>query len=846
MVTEAAQEERVAELTDAYLEQVRSGHALSVEEYAAQHPDCSAELQELLPLMLEVEGAVRETTRPVLAEAASYPETLGGYRLSERIGSGGMGTVFRAMQESLHREVAVKILSPAWSSDARHCEAFENESRVIAALHHTNIVEVFGAGREGDYRYYVMSLIKGRAVSPSRVREVFPGQPYERAVALVGRQAARALAYAHSCRVLHRDVKPGNLLLDADGVLHVSDFGLATVLNGGENAPLVTQSHDGTLRYMAPERLTRGENSYAGDQYSLGLTLYELLQRRPAFTEEAPGTLIRRICDAPLPPLQGEGELGAIINKSVNYDPADRYDSVAEMEADLRRYLEGEPVQARPASCLRRYVLWLRRRPAVALWSHAAALLVMLLVISLSVGYVRETRSLRAENEQRVLAERNASIADAALQRIFSGMVGRGEPGSTLAPPTKADTRLLQDLMPYYEEIVGGEAHGGETMGQACFTLASLAARTDDNVTAEIYFRRAAELLPSDSADQLRALNGLALALRSQSSPEKQQEAEQLLRRTVNRSADSVTDELRPELVRALLLLGKRPMPPIGQAEPRGSEGRGPRNNAGRSAAYRQEERRRVNGRLQRGGREGPVPEILQAARLLRPLLEKDSVAEETRLLQLELMMAAPGKEVAEALGCRTTEALTLVRELLEQEPENERYRRAFAELVLRPLLPGQQGAAALSDMERAAEYARDLLASHPTDSDLLALYIFTRNHYTAALERKGQKEQAARAREQTLGALSLVTSRSDFSPEVREKLALLVSLQPEAESKSSRREEEISLLLHSMDEARKQELRRRLQRMREDARKHHRMNRGGGFFPPAPAAAAPASPAAE
>ena len=250
-------EECLAVLVDEYLEALRRGEAPPLEEYAAEHAECADELKDLLAGMVEMESLSVTTLRSAANVSAHYPDSLGGYRLLERIGAGGMGTVFRAIQESLNREVAVKILSPAWNADTRHCEAFENESRVIAGLHHTNIVEVFGAGQEGDYRYYVMSLVKGQGVTPACIRKAFPGVPYETAVARVALQAAQALAYAHSCGVLHRDVKPGNLLLDSEGVLHVGDFGLATILNNGETAPLVTQSHDGTLRYMAPERLDR-------------------------------------------------------------------------------------------------------------------------------------------------------------------------------------------------------------------------------------------------------------------------------------------------------------------------------------------------------------------------------------------------------------------------------------------------------------------------------------------------------------------------------------------------------------------------------------------------------------
>ena len=823
MVTEAAQEERVAELTDAYLEQVRSGHALSVEEYAAQHPDCSAELQELLPLMLEVEGAVRETTRPVLAEAASYPETLGGYRLSERIGSGGMGTVFRAMQESLHREVAVKILSPAWSSDARHCEAFENESRVIAALHHTNIVEVFGAGREGDYRYYVMSLIKGRAVSPSRVREVFPGQPYERAVAQVGRQAARALAYAHSCRVLHRDVKPGNLLLDADGVLHVSDFGLATVLNGGENAPLVTQSHDGTLRYMAPERLTRGENSYAGDQYSLGLTLYELLQRRPAFTEEAPGTLIRRICDAPLPPLQGEGELGAIINKSVNYDPADRYASVAEMEADLRRYLEGEPVQARPASCLRRYVLWLRRRPAVALWSHAAALLVMLLVISLSVGYVRETRSLRAENEQRVLAERNAGIADASLQRIFRSMLGSGDGTSLPDQPSKSDARLLQDLLPYYEEIVAQADSGDERMGEACRILASMAQQTRDYATAAEYFKRAANFYEPGTVEYLQVVNGLVAASMNRNNAEQRKQAEKRLRDALAAVGDDASFELRLEKVRSLMTLSSRNgMPPgFGRGNP--ARGNAPAAPNAKPAAP-QEPRPRRDVVLRQS-----VAERQEAARLLRTLLDEQPANATLRLMMADMLQRTMSGDVARILLPEGRELLAEIEDWLKESPEHEAYRQAYVQALLRSAGFGPAARdIPVESWAKAVAYMRSILADHPGGSEHLIRFITVCDRYASALTAKGKADEAKRINEQTLGVLALMTSREDFTKEQRERLAFLVSMLGNAGDRSQQ-ESELATLLQSSTDKRLQDLRRNMQRMRENRRQVRRPARPAG-----------------
>ncbi|MBE6418402.1 MAG: serine/threonine protein kinase, partial [Akkermansiaceae bacterium] len=512
-MTDEEQDELLADLAEEFLAQLRTGTALTVDSFMEQHPEAPEALRELLPTMIDVEGLGRQT-QPAPPVMAHYPERLGDYHLLERIGSGGMGTVFRARQESLHREVAVKILAPSWNSDPRHSEAFEQESRVIAALRHTNIVEVFGAGQEGNYRYYVMGLVNGKGVSAGRLGAAFPGMPYEKAVAQVGLQAAKALAFAHKNGVVHRDVKPGNLLLDNSGVVQVSDFGLATILNSGEDAPLVTQSHDGTLRYMAPERLLKGINSFAGDQYSLGLTLYELLARRPVFKENEPGRLIQNICDGKLTPLKGFGELGAIINKAVSYAAADRYASMADMAEDLRRYLAGEPVKARSATCWRRYVLWIRRRPAVAVWSHAALLLVGLLFTSVSVGYARVKKALQNENEQRLLAEQNAEradlallreneqrslaekneqIADACLQRIFSSMLTPAAEDGTALAPSQADARLLLDLMPYYEQLAAQDDMGSGKVAEASSILATIALKTGDFATAQTYFQRAVQ-----------------------------------------------------------------------------------------------------------------------------------------------------------------------------------------------------------------------------------------------------------------------------------------------------------------------------------------------------------------
>ncbi len=778
-------EERLAELVEEYLEAMRKGEAPPLADFAAAHPEDAAELRDLLKGMQEMES-LSVTTHGAAVHAGLYPESLGGYRLLERIGAGGMGTVFRALQESLNREVAVKILSPVWNADERHREAFENESRVIAALHHTNIVEVFGAGQEGDYRYYVMSLVQGQGVNAACIRKAFPGQPFEQAVARVGLQAAQALAYAHSCGVLHRDVKPGNLLLNADGVLRVGDFGLATVLNNGESAPLVTQTHDGTLRYMPPERLMKGENSYAGDQYSLGVTLYELLSNRPAFRESEPGKLIHRICNEPLKALRGEGELGAIINKSISFDPEDRYASMADMAADLRRYLNGEPVLARPASWARRYVMWIRRRPAVAAWSHAAALLVFLLFGSIVWGYVGESR-------QRQLAERNAAIADSALQQIFASMANRDSGDNTLWQPSKADAQLLQQLMPYYEEIATLADTGGDEMSDACRTLAIIAQQTADYATAEQYFSRSLQLLSFGAADYIRSVNGLAASLYAQN---RQAEAEVRLKELVARLDEIAEPEARLELVRSLQMLS--------------TGSRYQRRWSPRRARPARPARTRKGGEPLREEFRQRSEYLKQAIALINELVEQMPDDETVQMRRVELLMQSQSRPLRKLLLPENGSVPQLLDELLARYPENHLFKRAFVQQCIQP-----RAKADVDMLERASRYTRSLLADNPGSSEMLMLYIAARDRFSAALAAAGNAERAARENEMTLGVLSLITSRADYTPEMRERLAMLVSMHPQADAARSQQEAEISLLLESHDEKRLEEVRKRMNQMR-------------------------------
>ncbi len=788
MQADDLKEEELAELTDNYLELLRKGEKLSPEEYAGQHPELRGELLALLPSLVQMEE-VGKSSRPKAPSSFAYPEVLGDYHLEERLGSGGMGTVFRATQESLQREVAVKILSPSWSSDAHHSEAFENESKLIAGLRHTNIVEVFGAGKEGPWRYYVMGLVRGQGLKAGNLRRAFPDEPYLRAVARVGVQAAEALAFAHAHGVLHRDVKPGNLLLDDEGTVHVSDFGLATVLNAGEEAPLVTQTHDGTLRYMPPERLLRGENSFAGDQYSLGLTLYELITRRPVFRESEPGNLVRHICSSPLPPLKGVGELGAIINKSISFHPSDRYHSMAEMAEDLHRFLDGEPVRARPASRLRRYVMWVRRKPAIAAWSHAAALFLLLFCATMITSYVHVNALWKSENEQRLLAERNEQIADASLQRIFTGMVGKSTGDDDFPPPSRAGARLIQDLLPYYEQIVAGAQSGSAKMAEACSTLATIALQTGDYTTAETYYRRAAEHLPPFSAKRIQAYNGLAATLYSQEKADgsrpRREEAYSMLLRVIEECLPHADTDAQSELVQSYLLLARH-CAPCSCGEKEECEHATPGRNV----------------------------LLARAAGVLNKVLLVRSDETKTQLQRVELLALAHSDELRKTLAPHGEQPLDILDSMLKRDPDSEELRRMYLRLSARRESPGHR----TTDLPRALDYAQSLLADHPEDSEAILLYFAVRDRYTRTLRLAGNVDEANKEGERTLGVLSFLTARADFSQKTRERLIVLVARQPHREEDRARREEELRTLLKDYDKRRFHNLRLRLQRIRLNA----------------------------
>lgn len=545
------------ELVDGYLDRRRRGDAPPVEEFVAAHPECAARLRDILPLMLDMERAGRPPqamSHEPPATGRPPPATLGGdFRLLRELGHGGLGVVYEAEQISLNRHVAVKLLADNLAPEPKQRTLFTQESRLIAGLRHPNIVKVYSAGNDGTRWFYAMELIDGQGLDHYR-----SSGPREAAELVL--QAARALAYAHRCHVLHRDIKPSNLLLDSEHVVHVSDFGLACVLQGVRAMFENGKARSGTWRYMAPERIAHGLNTFLGDQYSLGATLYELVAGHPVLAEKTPAELRARICAGPLPPLAcPEPDLAAIVNKSTAFNPVDRYRDMDVFAEDLRRFLNREPVAARPASIPRRLVLWSRRKPAQAALSAAAAVCAAAAVIALVIGYVRTAAALR-------LAEQNAAVADAALTRVYAQVAAQ--------PPSRTGSLLLEALLPYYREIASQRGLSADRLSAVDSVIGACALRAGNYPLAETSYRRLAG--PGGAA----ALNKLAEALRHQG---KRTEAAELSRAVVDRFAGARAAADRYEAVRALRALASGPDSPefarafallgtLLQEEPRNSE----------------------------------------------------------------------------------------------------------------------------------------------------------------------------------------------------------------------------------------------------------------------------------
>lgn len=678
------------QLVDLYLDRCHLGDAPDVASFAAAHPAHSAELLEILPLLHDLERAGDAARGRPAAPRNELPELPGSdFRLERKIGSGGMGVVFEARQISLDRRVAVKVLAPSLVANAARRNQFEAEARIVAMLHHPNIVKVIGAGQSAGTCYYAMELVDGERLDKHSFKSL-------REIAAAGLQAATALAYAHRCQVMHRDIKPSNLILDAEGTVHVADFGLACVLEDGRTSVARADAQNGTLRYMPAERLLHGVSSFAGDQYALGVTLYELIARRPVLKERSSNALFRRICKAPLPPLEcAEPDLAAIVNKCISFSAKDRYPSVLDLCEDLRRFIDNEPVSAAPAPAGRRLVLWVRRKPAIAALTSLVVVCAVAAVAALATGYVRTNAALDR-------AERNAMLASAALSGVFAHVERQ--------PPTRRDTELLTELLPYYGELARRRDLPPAKIAEANRVLGTCAYRTGNYFLAEKAFRQVVEHLPDADARIL-----LANSLRRQG---KDDEADHIFRDVADAFTRSPYPADRYAAVQAI-----RELTPDRPSET---------DNENLKRAYY----------------------------IITDLLRTSPGNPDYRYQYAALLGQAPFLAATNSVTRAKASATQILNRLAREYPDRPEYGLALVDLVesrLRTVktLRGAERGEVMAALERADR----LLARHPNMPDVVSAVLRLRVTYAAFLRRSGEGDAAKRETARTSGMLEMLAS---------------------------------------------------------------------------------------
>jgi len=465
--------------------------------------------------------------RKKAARPAKMLGDFGDYELLEEIGRGGQGVVYRAHQKSLNRTVALKVIGLGhWATEA-HLKRFRREAESAASLEHPCIVPIYEVGEREGTCYFSMGFIEGDQLDEVVRRE--PMAP-RRAAELIAK-VARTVHYAHEHHILHRDIKPGNILLDQQGEPHLTDFGLARLV---ETESTVTRTLEvlGTPSYMAPEQAV-GNNAQvtsATDVYGLGAVFYQLLTGHPPFAGGTTYETIRLLLDTePRQPRilnpKIDRDLSTICLKCLEKDPRRRYSSALALSEDLERWLKHEPIRARRSGVFTRGKKWLRRNPSIAVMAA------MLLVLAVPLGMmIWKTESERSAASNPAPPEK--SIAVLPLSNLSkeqdTAFFADGMQDEIVTNLAKvADLKVISrtSVMPYKSGIARNLRQIGQQLGVAHLVEGSVQrsgnrvrvnaqlvdARTDRHLWAQTYDRDLADVFAIQSeiaktiADQLQA-----------------------------------------------------------------------------------------------------------------------------------------------------------------------------------------------------------------------------------------------------------------------------------------------------------------------------------------------------
>jgi serine/threonine protein kinase len=857
-------------LAEEFAARLRAGETPSIDEYVRRSPDHAAEVRAVFPSIAlcervsEQEFAGRRSERRPLGEAPM--QTLGDFRIVREVGRGGMGIVYEAVQSSLGRRVALKVLGPHGAGAQQELERFRREAEAVARLHHTNIVPIYGVGEEEGVHFYAMQFIEGASLaavirSVERLCRLRPADtsptptpaagaaayhPDDAARSLVGSQAdaevlghgywrgvarivaavADALAYAHRHGVLHRDIKPSNLLLDCEGGVWITDFGLAKQ----EDQEGLTGPGDiiGTLRYMAPEQLD-GHAVPSSDVYSLGLTLFELLTLRPAYTESSHGLLIKsKTREAPPRPRALDrripADLETIALKCCARAAHDRYPTAEELADDLRRFLEDRPIRARRATAPERLWRWCRRNPVVASLGSATFMLLLALAIVFALGHYRTRQALARLEREHVRAETNLALAIRGFEQIIGNIASRGVPqppdldlgtGGGAGPEpvlSTADAELLKTLLVFFDRLANENGPGlQEVSASARRRAGDIQQRLGRFVEAEATYQEAFEAYTALSAADPHAAAGVVAraSILNEMGVTASRRGGFMAARDHHVAARTLLEGVpsalaskpgRFELARTLMLLcsiaarngveslfeslgpgypGRSGPPPT--AAP-GDSSRGPA--AGPNPGTSPGRRRSRGGWVFPGEGRGEWQEAIQRSIDLVAALSGDEPADpEYRLFlarayreQVRIARLDGDRALAER-SLRT--AIAFLDQLVSDFPTHPGYQSALAEMLCTPIeLPGdpRPDPETFSRTERARELAEGLLAAYPQvpEHRLLKAIVLSR---LAWLQHASARSRQAR---ETYGqAVALEESLSrEFPSVLHHAIALADSLQ--------------------------------------------------------------------
>lgn len=768
-------------LAQEFLASVRGGGPADIAAFCALHPAHAADLGALLPTLLALEQAKeRRSTSTNSAAALKVPqlERLGEYRIVREVGRGGMGVVFEAVQESLGRRVALKVLPQATGGSGRKLDRFRREAQAASRLHHTHIVPVFGSGEHEGIHYYAMQFIDGGGldqwIAAQRAADAATALPVAERARFASHaieQAAAALHGAHEQGVLHRDVKPSNLLLEHGNHVWVTDFGLAKAL--AEDTLTLSGDVLGTPQYMAPEQFA-GHYDVRSEVYALGVALHELCALEPPFRGASRAELMARIREGSARSLADAvpglpRDLAVIVAKAMALAPADRYPSAALLAEDLRRFLAGEPILARPLGAVQELWRWCMRNRALAAATASAALALLVAAVVGWTSYIATEQSRARAVESALLARSesdranaNLALALGAFEELFDTISGpdpfeavdqdlqTGEDAAVVRSAVSArDVAMLEQLLLFYDQFAARNADSEslrEQTARANRRIASILARLgriEEAVTA--CERSLAMYREVTSRDVTVDIASVQLEL-AQVELRKDQAASAAARcrAAIHMLAADAGDHgraARYTMARAQLLLASsltwRPGAPRG-IRPMGGPGGGATPPGLASQAVRGEARQY----------------LAECAQIVAELREEEPQQVEFQLLEARCLLAMDRVEGGRAGtdgGKRTERAIALMDDIVARHPHVDAFRFELAEMLAAPLQrrgPGGPAGMAsspeeLTRLERGETIAMKLVTDHPDNPEYAHCLVRVRLRLGAALLHASQPQRA-------------------------------------------------------------------------------------------------------